>query len=293
MEDHSDWIKAGKITAQVREESKQWIKPGIKLLDAAEKIEARIRELGAHPAFPVNISLNETAAHDTPQKNDTRIFSNQLVKVDIGVHVNGAMGDTACTVDLSGKYTSLVLAAEEALAAALSVVKTGVTIGEVGLAIETAIKKRGFMPVVNLSGHGLARYTVHTDPSIPNYNTGDKTPLKKGQIIAIEPFATTGVGRIKESGSALIFSPIAKRPLRDPFARTLLSQIEAYGGIPFATRWLISDLAHAAKVQFALRLMEQQQCLEPHPPLVEVSGGMVSQAEHTLIVDDVPIILTK
>jgi methionyl aminopeptidase len=110
------------------------------------------------------------------------------------VEVNGFIGDNACTIDLSGNNAELTKASEDALAAAIAAIKEGITLGEIGQAIEGAITKRGFSPVRNLGGHGLDKYEIHTPPSIPNIANNDPIRLEKGQIVAIEPFATSGAG---------------------------------------------------------------------------------------------------
>lgn len=289
----ADWIKAGKITSEVREWSKSLIKPGAKLLDVATAIENKIREKGAVPGFPVNLSLNATAAHYTPVPSDTIILKDEIIKVDIGVCFNGAIGDTAYTVDLSGKYQKLVDASRHALDAAAKLLRPGVQLKELGRAIEQTITAAGFQPVRNLSGHGIGLYEIHTSPSIPNYDNGDTTVLKKGQIIAIEPFATLGEGKIKELPPAFIYEELVEKPVRDQFARKVLQKIKTFEHLPFCARYLVDDQLPYNRVQFALRLLVQQGNIIAHPPLVEISNGLVSQAEHTFYIDETVIVLTK
>ena len=153
-----DFIKAGRISAEVLEYGKLLIKKGNSLLDATEKIEKKIFEFGGKPAFPVQISCDEIAAHFCPVQDDTTIFENQVVCLDLGVHVNGAIGDTAYSIDLSGKYSDLVSAAQKALEEALKIAAVGTELREIGKTIHDTIKSYGFNPVRNLSGHGLGVY---------------------------------------------------------------------------------------------------------------------------------------
>jgi len=287
-----DWIKAGQIAAEVREYSKTIIKPGVKLLDIAEQVEAKIRELGAEPGFPVNLSSNEVAAHYTPTADDATIVEDQLLKVDIGTCYNGAIGDTAYTIDLSGQYTELVRASREALDNVCKMIGLGVTLGDIGKTIQDTIQSYGYVPVRNLCGHGLGDYSVHQAPSIPNVNTNDKTELKEGMTIAIEPFATNGAGLIKESSSPMIFSQIGARPLRTPFARNAMKQIAGYKGLPFASRWLSKKLGEG-RTRLALRELMQVENVKAYPPLPEVNKGMVSQAEHSFVIGEKTLITTK
>ncbi len=286
-----NYIKAGKIAAQALEYGKSLIKPGVLLVDIAEKVEAKIKELGGEPAFPVQISLNETAAHYCPEQDDKTILNDQLVCLDVGGSVDGFIGDNACTVDLSGKNNELVKASEEALKNAIAIIKPGVSLGEIGKVIEETITKYGFRPVKNLSGHGLERYNIHSEPTIPNYNTGDDTQLEDGQVIAIEPFATNGVGMIGEKGLPNVFQLIQKKPVRSAITREVLKEIENYKGTPFTMRWLIKKFG--LKARFALKELKNLECIKEYPPLVERSNGLVSQAEHTILVREKPVILTK
>ncbi len=287
-----NYKKAGKIAAEVLAYGKDLIKKDRLVLDVANQIEAKIFELNAKPAFPVQLSMNEIAAHYCPEDNDNSVFSDQLVSLDVGVHIDGCIGDTACTVDLSGKNSDLVKAAEEALKAAIEVVKVGVELKDIGKSIETAITNYGFNPVKNLSGHGLDLYNIHSKPSIPNFNTKDSTKLEKRKVIAIEPFATNGIGLIGEKGDASVFSLIGKKSVRIGFVRDILKQIESYNGLPFTTRWLTKKFSEG-QVRYALNQLKLLEILREHPPLVEKENGLVSQAEHSLLIDDEIIVLTK
>lgn len=283
--------KAGKIAAEVLAYGKELIKKDAKVLDVCNKIEQKIFSLGAKPAFPVQISMNEIAAHFCPEDDDKQIFSDQLVSLDIGVHIDGCVGDNACTVDLSGNNSELVKASEEALKAAIEKVRVGVKLSEIGKAIEDAITNYGFKPIRNLSGHGLDSYNIHAPPTIPNFNTKENVVLEK-QVIAIEPFATNGVGLIHEKGDASVFSLIGKKSVRVGFVRSIQKQIEGYNGLPFTTRWLTKNFS-APQVRYAFNQFKQLEILKEYPPLVERQDGLVSQAEHSLLVDDEVIVLTR
>jgi len=278
------YIKAGRIAAEVLAYGKSLIKKDASLLDAAEKTENKIFELGAKPAFPVQMSLNHVAAHSCPEEDDSTTFQDQVVCLDVGVHIDGYIGDNACTVDLSGEHGELVKASREALEEALKVVKVGVTLGEIGKAIHDAITKYGFSPVRNLSGHGLDRFTQHTKPSIPNFDTNDKSKIEKGMAFAIEPFASTGAGIVQDSGVGTVFALINPKPVRSPITREVLKEIDAYEGLPFAKRWLTKKFG--AKANFALRELSQNGIIKDYRPLADASKGIVSQAEHSLLVDD-------
>lgn len=275
---------AGRITAQVREYGASLVKKNASMVDVLDKVENRIIELGGKPAFPAQISCNHIAAHYCPEENDTFRFNDELVSLDVGVHVDGFIGDTAKTIDLSGKYSNLVKAAEQALENALEIIKPGITLGEIGKVIQETIQKYDYAPVRNLSGHGLGQYQIHTKPSIPNFNNHDPTKLEKGMLFAIEPFASTGAGIVQDAGIPTVFELAGRKPVRNPITRQVLKEIDEYEHLPFCTRWLTRKFGPKAKL--ALRDMEQLGMLHMHPPLGDRDRGMISQAEHTVLIDD-------
>jgi methionyl aminopeptidase len=268
---------AGRILSEVRTETAKKVVEGASLLFVAEFAENLIREKGGEVAFPVNISRNEEAAHSTPSFDDKSVFGKDMVKLDIGVHIDGYIADTAVTVDLSGN-PELVKAAESALSEAIKFIHAGVNTKDIGGVIEDTITSFGYKPVINLTGHGLERYVQHAPPSIPNKRLPHGVVLHEGDIIAIEPFATNGGGKIYDAGNAEIFHIISNRPVRHPAARELLSKIEKYRTLPFAKRWL------GDQVDFAMVQLVKAGIIQPYPILKEIKGGLISQAEHTIIV---------
>ena len=284
LDDHR---KAGKITADAREYAKKLVKIDAKLLEVAEKVEEFIEKAGGLPAFPVQISLNEIAAHYCSTPDDISVFKeNDLVKIDVGVHVDGYVADTACSVDLSkdNRHQNLIKASEEALANAIKIVKAGVAIGDIGKVIHESIYKYGFSPIKNLSGHSVGYYEIHGAPSIPNFNTGEDTPLQENIVIAIEPFATNGAGVVYERDNANVFMLTGKKAVRNQITRDVLKEVERFKGLPFTERWLTKKGISLPKVNFALKEMDNLGILHKFPPLPDRNKGLVSQAEHTLIV---------
>ena len=273
--------EAGEILAQVRNEATERVEVGASHRELAEWAEERIRNLGAAPAFPVNISIDEEAAHATPSPDDDSTFGEEMVNLDIGVHVDGWLADTAVTVDLSGN-DDLAAASAEALDAALEVVEAGVETGEIGAVIEEVIDGYGFNPVVNLTGHGLGHWQQHTPPNIPNRAVEQGVELEAGDVVAIEPFATDGGGKVQEGSEEEIFALESEGSVRNREARQALNQItEEFRTLPFATRWL--DVRRA---EMAIRRLKQADVLHGYPVLKEEEGRLVSQREHTVIVTE-------
>ena len=270
---------AGRILAEVLAEARPKIETGASLLDVANFVEDAIRCKGGHPAFPCNISLDRNAAHYTPSPKDHSTFGESMVKLDVGVHVDGYIADAAITIDLSG-HDKLTEASKAALEAALDIVRPGANTAQIGKVIEETIISYDYRPVYNLTGHGLSRYQAHDEPAVPNKAMEKGTVLKEGDVIAIEPFATNGSGRISEGPINEIYGFSAPRPVRLPAARSLLKEItENYRTLPFARRWLKGERA-----EYALMLLLRSGAVHTYPVLWEVEGSLVSQAEHTVVI---------
>ncbi len=281
--------KAGQVLAEVLKEAVPKVEVGVPLLDVAEFVEGSIITKGAKPAFPCNISLDRAAAHYTPSAADKSVFGENMVKLDVGVHVDGYIADAALTVDLSG-HDKLTEASKAALEAAIELIEPGVNTRDLGAAIEEAITGYGYKPIGNLTGHGLLRYEAHAEPSIPNRVMEKGVILKAGDVIAIEPFATDGQGRISEAPVTEIFGFSAHRPVRLPQARELIKEIqESYKTLPFARRWLKGERA-----DFALMQLLKAGAVHRYPVLWEVEGALVSQAEHTVVIlEDRSVVITR
>ncbi|MBD3210453.1 type II methionyl aminopeptidase [Candidatus Micrarchaeota archaeon] len=278
--------EAGKLASKIRQESKSLIMVGESLLDIAETIEKMIADEGARPAFPVNISINDIAAHYTPEIDSTRVLKeDEMVKVDLGMEVNGALSDTAYTIDLSGKHENLVESSEKALENAINTIKPGVRVGEVGGVIEETIKGYGFKPIANLSGHMIKSNQLHAGVEIPNVKTDDPYALQEGDIFAVEPFSTTGSGYVEDLEQVEIFSIYMPSKVRMRQSRKIIDfVVKNYGTLPFAERWIRKEFKSKLLVSAALKELLQNHFIKGYPILREVSRGLVSQAEHTLMV---------
>jgi methionyl aminopeptidase len=275
----------GALSKGVFEKARKEVRSGARLVDAAESIEQFIRDSGYGLAFPINLSSNEQAAHYTPSIDDERVFGKDLVKVDIGIEKEGMLSDCAITIDLTGENMELVEAAHEALKNAISAVKAGVKVCEIGREIGRTIESFGLLPISNLGGHGVGENDLHAEPFIPNYDNGDDTALEEGMVIAIEPFATDGKGTVVSGDSLEIYSLVNDLQVRSKEARMALAEIrEKYPKNPFAARWLLKAVGSRFGVYAGLNELRRAGVLEVHPVLVEASGGMVAQAEAELIV---------
>lgn len=300
--------KAGKIVKEVRELAVNEVHQGMNVLTLINLIESEMKKRGGLPAFPCNISINEVTAHYTSPSGDTTIIKDgDLVKIDLGAHVNGYIADSAITVVvgsgegpfISGdkvytrdKELKMIETANEALNVAISNVRDGAVLGEIGKAVEEYVKSQGFLPVANLTGHSLDQWNLHSGLSVPNVRENNQQIIEEGDVLAIEPFVTDGVGMVGDMKDTFIFRFLRDRPLRLVESRKLLDIIKKdYRSLPFAQRWL-EEGSKIRKVNLAMRQLISSRAVYPYHVLREKSGARVAQAEHTVIVEQDGCIIT-
>lgn len=280
-----EYTRAGEIAHETLTLAIDLVEEGALALEIAEKIEGYILSRGAHPAFPVNISINEVAAHYSPAIDDqSRIPPGALVKIDVGVHVDGYIVDAAVTVPLDKKWVPLVETAREALRAALAVMRHNTPVNDVARSIAREIEMRGFSPVRNLTGHMIDRFLLHAGKTLPNVPDAGYSKVKifSGEVYAVEPFATTGRGYVVEKGASHIYRIVSVKKVKTGGAINEYLEIlwKEFKSLPFSERWLprlgitLEDLHQLVK---AGRVYH-------YPRLIESSGGLVSQFEDTALV---------
>ncbi|MFQ6074001.1 MAG: type II methionyl aminopeptidase [Candidatus Bathyarchaeia archaeon] len=286
-EDFQKYVEAGRIAAKVREQMRRTVSEGTPIIDVCEKAESLIRESGGKPAFPCNVSINEVAAHYSSPPQDERIIpENSIVKVDIGVHVDGYIADTAVTVCFDPEYESLVRAAEEALETALKLLRPGLSIAKFGSAVQKSIEMRGFKPVSNLTGHRIGRFLVHSGKALPNVFHLSMSRVKVGEVYGVEPFVTMpdAAGKIKSAKEAYIFRFVKRKSLKSEYAKRLLSYVEKnFRTLPFSERWL-QGCVPTRYYSTAFSELLSSKSLMAYPVFVEASEKPVAQAEHTVVI---------
>ena len=200
-----DMRTSGQMLASVLQFLKTKVEVGMTTKDLANLAAEELKRLGGKPAFlgyngfsdVICISLNDEVVHGIP--GNEVIQDGDLVSLDFGVNYNGMITDAAITViagEGSGAKRKLVKGTEEALNAAISVVKDGVKTGDIGAAAEKIMTQYGFGIVRDLVGHGVG-HQVHEEPDVPNYGSkGTGHKLAKGMTIAIEPMSTLGGERV-------------------------------------------------------------------------------------------------
>ncbi len=283
-EEIEKWKTAGKLARDALHFGRNLIEAEKSMLNVTEKIESFVKKHGGELAFPTNLAVNNVGAHWTPSSKSSEIFcKGDVVKLDVGVHIDGYIGDNALTLEIgTTNYTKMIEASREALNAAINVAVAGVNVGTIGHAVQDTIEKYGYRPIANLTGHRIKRYNLHSGVSIPSIRERGGPTLNNGDIVAIEPFVTDGAGRVGGKRNSNIYHLRQIRKVRDEKATELMKEIQdRYKGLPFAERWLHEFQDDATK---NLQKLMRAGIVSYYPVLDELGNGIVAQSEHTLLI---------
>ncbi len=198
--------ESGKLTRDVLNLLGSSVRAGMTTKELDKIAHEFIRDNGAYPSFlgyggyPAStcISINETVVHGIPS-DDIVIREGDIVSVDVGTILNGWQGDAARTFivgETTEEKKKLVKITEECFFKAVSCLKDGTPLGDIGYSVQSHAEANGFSVVRALVGHGIGK-EMHEDPSVPNYGRkGTGVRLKKGMVIAIEPMINAGVYQV-------------------------------------------------------------------------------------------------
>lgn len=284
------YLKAGKIASKTLDYARDIIHEGMPLIELCDSLETYIKNSGGELAFPCNISINEIAAHDTADINDKRVIpKNAIVKVDVGVHIQGYIADTATTIAFDDKMNKLVEATRKALMNAIENIKPGITTNKIGKIVDSTAKQYGFQTIKNLSGHMIKRNLLHAGKSVPNYDDGLEIKMEKKEVFAIEPFLTNGKGYVYDSEEIRIFSLKKPPRLKDKELEKELHKIwkERYN-LPFCLRWYSKNLETIKK---AIEIGLANGDVIGYNVLIEEKKGLVAQEEHTIYINNDGVII--
>lgn len=192
---------AGQLVAEVLQELRNMVVPGITTLEVDRAAEKMIRDAGALPTFkgyhgfPFSIcaSVNEQIVHGFPSRYQLR--DGDLFSIDCGVTLEGYVGDTATTVpvgNVNEEWLKLVKVTEQCLERAIEQCRPGKHLGDIGWAVQELAESQGYSVVRDYVGHGIGRH-MHEDPQIPNYGKPGQGPkIKAGYVFAVEPMVNMG-----------------------------------------------------------------------------------------------------
>jgi len=292
---HPSHVKAGKIAAKVMKDIEKEVTHKTKVFSICSSVEKKIIEYGGRPAFPCNVSIDHIAAHYTSPVGDTSIIPFRgLVKIDLGVHVDGYIADMARTFDIDGTYEGFVVATDDALQEAITQLVPGTNLGEIGKTIEKIITTYGLRPISNLTGHNIERWRLHAGKQVPNVKTRTPDAVEAGEVYAVEPFATNGAGSVVDSDLMYIFANTGlDEPLTGTTEKLRLHLRKKYGPLPFAARW-IGTTSEDVNLIEEIRTLLKYKAIRSYPVQLSKKGRPVSQSEDTIYVsENGPIVLTK
>ncbi|XP_049847939.1 uncharacterized protein LOC126304995 [Schistocerca gregaria] len=298
---YNDIRRAAEVHRQVRRYAKSVIRPGMKMIDIVEMVESSVvklveaKGLRSGIGFPTGVSLNNCAAHYTPNTGDASVLGpNDVMKLDFGVHVNGLIIDSACTLTWNPRYDRLLEAVRDATNTGIREAGIDVQLGDVGSAIQEVMesyeveldgKVYPVKAIRNLNGHSIEPYIIHSGKSVPIVSGREMTRMEENEFYAIETFGSTGKGWVHDGGDCSHYMKRADAPHvvpRSASAKQLLHHINTvYKTLPFCRRWL--DSKGQTKHLIALKSLLDSGVVSAHPPLYDVKDCYTAQFEHTIV----------
>jgi methionyl aminopeptidase len=198
--------RSNAIVAEVFQELKKAVAPGITTKELDQIAEKAILSRGAIPAFKgyrgfpatLCISINEEVVHGIPSQR--RLNEGDIASLDVGVNLNGYFGDAAITLpvgEVDEAARRLLEVTEKALSIGIENAKLGNRLFDISYAIQTWVEGHGFSVVRDFVGHGIGK-NLHEEPQIPNFGSPHQGPrLEKGMVLALEPMVNEGAYEVR------------------------------------------------------------------------------------------------
>ncbi|XP_062584071.1 methionine aminopeptidase 2-like isoform X2 [Saccostrea cucullata] len=293
--------QAAEAHRQTRKYMKEYIKPGMTMIDICETLESTSRKLinenglKAGLAFPTGCSLNHCAAHYTPNAGDPTVLGvDDVCKIDFGTHINGRIIDCAFTLSFNPKYDRLLQAVKDATNTGIKEAGIDVRLCDIGERIQEVMesyeveldgKTYQVKSIRNLNGHSISPYNIHAGKTVPIVKGGEATRMEEMEFYAIETFGSTGKGVVHddmETSHYMKNFDVGHVPLRVQKSKQLLNVInQNFGTLAFCRRWL--DRLGQTKYLIALKNLCDVGILDPYPPLCDSKGCYTAQFEHTIL----------
>lgn len=299
----NDHRQAAEAHRQVRKHVQEFVKPGMTMIEICEKLESASRALTAEDklnsglAFPTGCSLNNCAAHYTPNAGDKTVLQyDDVMKLDFGTHVNGRIIDCAWTVAFNPKYDRLLEAVKDATNTGIKHAGIDARLNEIGAVIQETMesyeveldgKTYQVRPIRNLNGHSIGQYRIHAGKTVPIVKGGDQTRMEENEVYAIETFGSTGKGYVHDDMDCSHYMIEYNRVNETPYVRTqgarrffhLLKR--EFGTLAFCRRWV--DRLGETRYLGHLKQLIDCGSVDAYPPLCDIKGCYTAQFEHTLL----------
>lgn len=288
---YKDFTKSGVIHKIVQQKIQSNLHTFKTALDIVHLIENQIliltkfnidEPLKSGIGFPVGISINDVAAHFTPSnENNPIIKSDDIIKIDFGVHINGCISDGAFSWCPSGKYDELINISKNATEIGIKHSGPDAILGEIGGYIQEYIESKEIdidnkiypiKSIYDLSGHNIAPYVIHVNKAVPNIRIPYYERMKENEVFAIETFPTTGCGDIyndKECNHYMI-EPKNVCKFNDDKIQHIYDIRKT---LAFCPRWFDFEIP-------------ENNVISKYPVLKTTDGGLVAQYEKTIYIKD-------
>ena len=325
--DLNNMINGGKIHQTVKKHIKNIIKPNISLIDLANNIENKIKDLTNYKsniplnsgiAFPTGLSINNCVAHWTPKINNTRILlENDVIKIDYGIHINGSIIDSAFTHTFNSKYNTLLESSRTSTDIAIKLCRPDMLLAEIGREIEENMRSYeieldneiyNIKPVKSLCGHLINKYEIHGDKIIPNiYLKNYNKKITSNEFYAVETFATTGTGEtyedIDDCSHYMInyTNNFKKCDIPNNSQNMYKFIIKYFNTLAFCDRWIIgkslkknknNEILEDTNLNKYLNNLHKTKILNLYPPIYDTDRKSYSaQFEETIYVDELKTII--
>lgn len=297
--------QAAEVHRRCRYKLESMIKPGMSLSEICKIIEESTctmlkGELNDGISIPTGVPLNECAAHYTPDPGDEEIFlkEDDVLKIDFGTHVDGMIADSAFTICFDPKFENLLLAAKESMEEGIKFAGVDVRVCDIGERINEVMtsyevelngETKKIIPIRDLDGHSIERFSIHGGTSIPLVKNDDTTKLTEDSFYAIETFATTGEGKAIKSDEVYFYA-LEEEPnqfISNVKTKRVLECIKRkIGRLPFCARHIDRILCEPNFAKEHLKILTEETFLEGFAPISDVKGSYVAQFEHTFYLSD-------
>lgn len=328
--DLEDFRRAALIHKVARRKAKLMLFSGGKVADLVNEVESIIIKLCKQDkqtyfakgslknndsgiAFPVGVNINNVIAHDSKLHNDERIFyRGDVVKIDIGVHVNGRIIDSAFThiiTDQAGVhddnhiYNTVLDASRDSMFNAIKMCGVDQNILEISETIQEVINSYDIndtpiVPIYGIGGHNILKHKIHGDKlilSVPNKEAQDGQRIEEDEIYAIETYASNGFGSMTQNNelskcSHFMFNQQQNNTKINKMFKTfdLYNWIQTRNGLPFSLNWIdnVHNNIRINKFDKSLKYGIENGLIVSYPPLLERPNSVVAQFEHTIHINE-------
>jgi len=337
--DLEDFRRAALIHKIARKKALSLLYTGAKLADLVDAVESIILKMlkqdpntyylkgsnneNSGIAFPVGVNINNVVAHDSKTNpingnaDDRKFCKGDVVKVDIGVHINGRIIDSAFTHIVTDKpgvhdknniYNSVLEASRESVFFAIKMAGPEQRLYEVSESIAEIIDSYEVIlnndseglpikPIKGIGGHNINQYQIHGGKLIlsePDYETQGDERMKEDEVYAIETYASTGYGvmtqntemnrctHFMEANHVDIENNKAITKKDKKFFRQtdFFEWLQTRKGLPYSSTWL--DNKSIPKLEKAIKMGVSSGQLISYPPLFDEENSVVAQFEHTI-----------